>query len=113
MRSPTGLGRLWRRIFLGVAPRRNGEDSIEVVDLEGQLGERSRAPSAADDAAHVCTESPNYERAATTSSTGRFLDKLADLILDGGGESVHGKRSRPKVTVIEVCVLLETERCVP
>ena len=47
------------------------------------------------------------------TSTGRFLDKLADFFFDGGGESVHGKRGRPKVTVIEVRVLLETERRVP
>ena len=46
-------------------------------------------------------------------STCCFLDKLADLVLDGGGESVHGKGGRPKVTVVEVCVLLETERRVP
>jgi hypothetical protein len=47
------------------------------------------------------------------TSTGRFLDKLADFFFDGGVESVHGKRGRPKVTVIEVRVLLETERRVP
>jgi hypothetical protein len=46
-------------------------------------------------------------------STCCFLDKLANLFLDGGGQSVHGKGGRPTVTVVEVCVLLETERRVP
>src|ERR1700693_1144672 len=47
------------------------------------------------------------------TSAGRFLDQLADLFFDGGSESVHCKRGSPKVTVIEGCVLLETEGRVP
>ena len=43
------------------------------------------------------------------SSARRFLDKVADSFLDGGGEPLQGKGSWPNVTLVEVRSLLETE----
>src|SRR4029077_15794713 len=59
--------------------------------------------------------SPNDDRlaAAGTSSARRFLDKHADLFLDGRGELLQGKGGWPDVTVVEVGRVLEAERRVP
>src|SRR5579864_1140275 len=65
---------------------------------------------------HQSMSAPSRQSAESElprTSTGRFLDQHADLFFDGGGESVDCKRGSPKVTVIEVCVLLETEGRIP
>src|SRR5207249_5326238 len=68
--------------------------------------------SQAHSARHRVRQASELGTSGAPSSARRSLDQLADLFLDVCSEPLKGKRGWPDVSVVEVCSVLETERCV-